>query len=351
MPRYALLLYPATNRVYAASAPRLGRRELEVFAEIALGGRVSGVDHAVIGGVPYLTFSAETALGSADLAQLANLSCRYALFELADRDDPALRPVTLHPRDRFGSDLLTVQKYQGKTNEQFTKLLVNLTVLACDDPGALATGRPRLLDPMCGRGTTLNQALMYGWDAWGVETNKRDVDEYAKFLKTWLRGNRLKHTADLAPVRRNKQVLGRRFEATLAASKDEYKAGETVTVGCVHADTTRAGEFFRRGSFDVVVTDAPYGVQHGSTSGGAASRNPLALLAEALPVWAGLLRPGGAVGISWNTHVAPRADMVALLSECGFAVADSAAHRDLAHRVDAAITRDLVVARRSDPRG
>lgn len=344
MPRYALLPYPSANRVYAGSALRLGCRELEVFGASALHEQPGDVTVTEIGGVPYLTFECDAALTSEDLLQLANVSCRYALFE---RDGDALHPVALHPRDRFGSDLLTVQRYQGKTNEQFTKLLTNLTALATDSPEVLARGSLRLLDPMCGRGTTLNQALAYGWDAWGVEVGKRDVEEYAKFLKTWLRGNRLKHTAELRPVRRNKRVLGNRFEATLAATKDEYKAGETITVGAVHADTVRAGDFFEPGSFDVVVTDAPYGVQHGSSSGhGTPSRNPLALLSEALPVWTSLLRSGGAVGISWNTHVASRKELTDLLATHGLTVADSPAHRDLSHRVDAAITRDLVVARK-----
>lgn len=343
MPNYAMLTYPSANRVYAGSALRLGGRELEIFGVSALDGRLGGVTPEEIGGVPYLTFQCDE-LGAEDLAQLANVSSRYALFEV---NGELLRPITLHGRDRFGSDLVTVPKYQGKTNEQFTKLLLNLTALATDTPRALAADPLRVLDPMSGRGTTLNQALRYGCDAWGVELSKRDVDEYAKFLKTWLRTNRLKHAAELSAIRRNKRVLGRKFEATVGVTKDEFKSGNVVTVGCVNADTTRAGEFFRRESFDVVVTDAPYGVQHGSATGaGSASRDPLALLAEALPGWSGLLRHGGAIGISWNTHVAGRDAMVDLLGRHGFDVADSPAHRDLSHRVDQAITRDLAVARK-----
>ena len=48
-----------------------------------------------------------------------------ALFE---RDGDALRPVELPRRDRFDDDLLTILKYPGKTNELFTKLLLNVTV-------------------------------------------------------------------------------------------------------------------------------------------------------------------------------------------------------------------------------
>lgn len=338
-----MLMYPSANRVYSGSALRLGCRELEIFGATTLDGRIRDVTPDSIAEVPYITFHGDE-LSAADLCALANVSSRYALFEVTG---DLLRPITVHGRDRFDSDLVTVQKYHGKTNEQFTKLLFNLTALATDHPGALATGDMRVLDPMCGRGTTLNQALRYGCDAWGIELNRRDVDEYAKFLKTWLRTNRLKHTVELGPVRRNKKVLGQKLEATVGVTKEDFKAGEVITVGCVNADTTSAGEFFRNGSFDLVVTDAPYGVQHGSTAGrGSQSRDPLSLLGEALPVWHGLLRRGGAIGVSWNTNVTRRADLVELLERHGFAVADSAAHEDLAHRVDQAITRDVAVARK-----
>jgi tRNA G10 N-methylase Trm11 len=115
-----------------------------------------------------------------------------------------------------------------------------------------------------------------------------------------------------------------------------------VTV--VNADTTAAGDFFRPASFDLVVTDAPYGVQHGSRTG-ELSRSPLALLEAALPVWVRLLRPGGAVGVSWNTYVARREELAGLLTGAGLEVVDSEAHRSFAHRVDQAIVRDLIVAR------
>lgn len=344
-----MLLHPSANRVYADASMRLSERELQVFAG-ALGAqpggaRISDVATREIAGVPYLTFEAP-GLGERDLALLANLSCRYALFECRGE---LLRPLACLPRDRFGSDLLTILKYRGKTNEHFTKLLLNVTVLATDDPLALIGGTLRVLDPLCGRGTTLNQALAYGFDAVGIDIDRRDFDEYVKFLKTWLRNNRLKHTADVTSVRRNKVTLGRRLDARVGATREEYKAGNVIEIGFVNADTCRAAEFLRPRSFDVIVTDAPYGVQHGSRGGGDQARADLArdprrLLASALPVWQPLLRPGGAIGIAFNTRVAPRAAMVELLAANGFEPADLGGA--FTHRVDQAIVRDLVVARK-----
>lgn len=351
MTTYGLLVSPSHNRVYAQAAADLVKAELSVFSERALGGRVRDVEETQIGGVPYVTFSAD-GLTAQDVRLLSNVSSLYALFQI---EGDLLRPVTLQPLDLFGSDLLTIQKYSGKTNEYFTKLLLNVTAMATDSPVDLVNGRPRVFDPMCGRGTTLNQAMMYGLDAAGMDIDRKDFDAYAAFLKTWLKNNRVKHRAEITNVRREKAVIGRRLHVTLGASKQLYKGGGTMEITVVNADALDAGRFFRPGSFDLIVTDAPYGVQHGSRPKGARpgrkggahlSRSPVELLAAGVPEWARLLRPGGAIGISWNTFVGRREDLAEILASNGFQVHDSDAYRGFRHRVDQAISRDLITAQR-----
>jgi len=119
-----------------------------------------------------------------------------------------------------------------------------------------------------------------------------------------------------------------------------------TTLTVLNADTTKSREFFRPATFDLVVTDAPYGVQHGSRAAAALSRSPTDLLADALPVWAELVRPGGAVGIAWNTYLARREQLARLLADNSFEVLDSPPYLGFAHRVDQAIHRDLIVARK-----
>jgi hypothetical protein len=343
MAGYALLILPAANRVYAQAAPRLARAELEVFNQAVLGGRVRDVDETAIGGVPYVTFSAD-GLGEREAAMLANLSSAYALFE---REGELLRPVPLRRLDQFDDDLLTIQRYQGKTNEHFTKLLLNVTLCATTFAGELLERRFRVMDPLCGRGTTLNQALMYGFDAAGMDLDARDFDAYAGFIQTWLKGKRLKHQASVAPVRRHHRTVGRRLQVTLAATREAYRAGEAQDLEVVNTDTTQALEFFRRGRFDVVVADLPYGVQQGSRTGERGLRRaPAELLTAALPVWTELLRPGGAVGVSWNTHVAPRDQLTGIMESAGLQVQAGDAYLRFQHRVDQAIVRDVLVARR-----
>jgi tRNA G10 N-methylase Trm11 len=126
----------------------------------------------------------------------------------------------------------------------------------------------------------------------------------------------------------------------------------------VEADTTRVVEFFRAASVDLVVTDLPYGVQHGShgstrpggerarDAGRALARSPLDLLRAAAPAWAKALRPGGAIGLSWNTRVARRGDVAEALAAAGMEIVEDGPYHAFRHRVDQAITRDVVVARK-----
>src|SRR5919107_4634089 len=237
--RYALLLAPSANRVSADQAGRLSGAELAAFSAV-LSGDVSDIGPAELGGVEYLTFAAE--LTARDVAFLSNLSAAYALFE---RVDDLLRPVELTPLARYDSDLVTIPKYAGKTNEQFTKLLLNLTLLASAYADRMLDGPITVCDPVCGRGTTLNQALMYGYDAIGVEIDGKDVEAYKLFLQTWLKRKRLKHTAELVPVRRQGRRAARRLEVGLAASKEDHKAGAVQKVTVLQTDTTQLDGLLR----------------------------------------------------------------------------------------------------------
>lgn len=338
-----MLLLPSANRVYAGASSELARAELAVFSEAVLGGAVSDAELTRRGGVPYLEFTA-VRLTAPATAFLANLSASYALFET---DDDLLRPVELHRLDRYDDDLITIQKYPGKTNEQFTKLLLNVTLMASAFGPEMAGRRLTVLDPLCGRGTTLNQALMYGYDAAGIDSDQRDFEAYSTFIRTWLKRKRVKHHVSFdGPVRRDGKVIGRRLQLTLAPSKDEHRAGARQRLDVVCADTTRAAEFFRPGSVDLVIADAPYGVQHGSRTPAGLTRRPQDLLTAAMPVWTRLLRPGGAVGIAWNTLVAPRAEAAGILVASGLTPVEHGPYLAFRHRVDQAIVRDVLVARK-----
>jgi SAM-dependent methyltransferase len=331
--RFALLLTPGANRVYGRSSPALGRAELSMLNEFGLGGRLSDLAAERLGGVAYLTFGA-SGLDAGEIAVLSNLSGLFALFEREGPD--RLRPVDLTPLDRWDDDLITIQRYSGKTNEQFTKLLVNLALVVGHGGGAFRPpgGGLRVVDPLCGRGTTLNQAVMYGFDAAGIETDKRDVDAYVTFFSTWLKNKRVKHHVE-------RQKL--RTTITLAATKAEQKQSLGQRVVVIADDTGRAVDHLGKNSADAIVADLPYGIQHGSRARSELSRRPSDLLADALPVWRSLLRPGAAMALAWNTRTLEREAFSQALEAAGLEPVD---RLGFSHQVDSSITRDLIIARR-----
>ncbi len=334
--RYALLIAPSANRVYADASIRLTESELKVFAGAVLDAKLDEIGPLELAGVPYVGFTTGQPLSERDIAYLSNLSSVYALFQL--EADDLLRPTTLHPLAYFDDDLLTIQKYSGKTNEQFTKLLLNITVLASSYASQMLDRRLVIMDPLCGRGTTLDQALVYGYDAIGIDTDGKDFDIYSAFIRTWLKRKRIKHKAEITPVRKDKRNLARRLSVSI---------GNSTSLTVFHADTLHAREFLKGGVADVIVADLPYGVMHGSRSGEAnLSRSPLQLLRAAIPVWTQLIQPGGTIGISWNTHVAARSEAVAIFEDNGLRICDADGYLDFAHWVDQSIDRDVLVARK-----
>lgn len=343
MPAYALLHLPAANRVYAEASLGLLRAELAVFARTAVAAGIGDIEERDIGGVRYVCCTTSAPLTERDVRLLSNLSSLYAMFGI---EGDLLRPVPMSRLDLFDSDLLTIQKYQGKTNELFTKLLLNVTLLCRAEPLRLLDRPLHVLDPLCGRGTTLNQAMMYGFDVTGLDTDGKDFDSYRNFVTTWLKNKRMKHTAEATSLRRNKIRLGRRLDIEYAATKERFKGGDVRRICYLNCDTLEAGRLLAADSVDVIVTDAPYGVRHGSlhADDGALARSPRDLLAAAVPAWERALRPGGAIGISWNTNVADRADVADVLGRNGLDVHTGGPFDEFGHRVDQAILRDVIVA-------
>lgn len=333
MTAYALLVLPSANRVYAGDAPRLVAAELAALDELALGGRLHDIAVTELAGVPYVTFRGE--LGDDGLAVVSNLSALYALFEW---DAERLRPVAPPRLDRWDDDLVSIQRYPGRTNEQLTRLVLNLALAAAGGPDAFTGSRLRVLDPLCGRGTTMNVAVLCGLDAAGIDIDRKDIDAYVHFFTTWLKDKRAKHTS---------KRTGVRTTISFAVDRAAQKAGSGQEVVVIADDTRKAVEHLGKSSVDVVVADLPYGVQHGSTTDAARRRSPADLLAAALPAWRSVLRPGGAMALAWNTRVLPRDEVVGALHAADLAVVAGEAFHRFAHRVDQAIDRDVVVARRA----
>jgi hypothetical protein len=335
MTDHLILLAPSANRVYASEADRLVAAELQIL--------LGAHDHPVIqqvtvAGVGYLAVGSES-LDDQLNGALGRLSGFYAAFQ---REQDRLLPIEVAAPDLFDDDLVTIPKYPGKTNEQFTRLLINVTLASMRRP---IRGPITILDPLCGRGTTLSTAMMLGCTAAGVEVELKAVEAYAAYLRTYWRRKRLKHSLDVSPVRREGKIIGKRLDAEVTPAGQDRPVGLTVFSG----DTRQSAALFGKRKFDAVLADAPYGVVHGSQTDvrgatGKRDRSAAGLISDALPVWAQQLKAGGALGLSWNAIGLRRARLLELLAGAGLEPLDFGPYREFEHRVDSSIRRDIVVA-------
>lgn len=337
--KYALMLNPGHSQVYLKSSEALSMSELAALSS-RLSTPLARAAIERIGGAPYLTFQVADRLSPADMALVWRLSFAYAVFEATD-DNRHFSPVSRDELPPFPDELSAMLKYGGKTNELFTRFLIHMALAAGD-----LLHRPdcRLLDPVAGKGTTLYEGLIAGLSVAGVELNKRVAHEAEVFFKKYLENGKYRHSVTRQRVAgENRSFTAEMVRFEVARTKLELKEGaQSLTI--VAGDARYADRYFKRGGFDLVVGDLPYGVQHESGAAGASSRSPKALLSECLPAWRNCLAPGGALALSWNLFSLDRRAMCALLEQSGFAVLDEPPYSGLAHRVDQAILRDAVFA-------
>lgn len=369
MAEHLLLLDPSANRVYAGHAADIAAAQVRALASVGVGAPVVVAEPVQVAGARYLRVvtpdggaggggvdAGESDGGAGGGGAGDGLRGLRALEPLAlfAREGELLRPVDLGPGPVLDTDLLTIPKYPGKTNERLTQAVLTLALAAAGEAPEAAprSRRPVVLDPLAGRGTTLSWALALGCSAIGVERERREVEAYAAFLTTWLRRKRLKHLIDLAPLKVAGAVVAHRLSAELAPSAAAWRAKERQELEVFAADTLQVPSLLGKRRVDVVLADAPYGVAHTAKRGGSrqqpsqGSRSPRDLLAAALPGWVSVLRRGGALALVWNTHGLARGDLAALCEQAGLHVMTGPGWDELAHPVDAGIHRDVLVARK-----
>lgn len=340
----AALIDPSVRRIYGESTRQVVLGEWgQLHQLLGLAEAASSIE--TLGHDEYLIVDCEDA--SDELLQAVAHLTTIAAFFVHEPPD-GLRVVTTDRPALLPSSILTIQRYRGKTNERFTRLMLGLALAGVDGLGHDATAA--VFDPMAGRGTTLNAAVQRGLGAGGVEIDTRDHREYVNFLATWLKDNRLKHRLQKAHER---SVGGERLpsvEVTYARTREDYKAGRTAQIKVVAGDALEARRWFPKGAYDCLVADLPYGVQHGAQRGTSNAddwSSPGELLERGLPVWRHLLRTRATVALSWNLRTLGREVVVDALTANGFEVVGGDRASVFEHRVDHSIQRDLVIATRS----
>lgn len=321
---YAILRNTGHNQVYFQTAATLAQTELQLL-QLPLVSDTVQVEE--IAGLSYLVFDSLQPLETPDLEKIARFSPTYGLFQ---KEGELLRPLALPNPQVFDRSVATILKYHGKTNELFTRMLVNIAYTVSNkSPKDI-----KLLDPVAGKGTTLFEALSLGSSVYGVEVQEKSVLEGHTHLKKFMEQGKIKHkTGAIRVSGPNKSFTAKRHTVELEQQHFELVCG----------DSKFCGDLFSSDFFHVIVGDLPYGVQHGNQAGGK-HRSPSGLLHACARGWHKVLKKQGVLVLAWNTLVLPRTQMVEILEKYGFSVCDAPLFLTLEHQVDASILRDVVVA-------
>lgn len=264
------------------------------------------------------------------LSRLGAISEVYEYFEqIGNVTGPLLRPIEPQRTPFVPLEMAEVRRYKGKTNETFTRVLLNVALFA----GAYATRsteRLRILDPLAGGGTTLFIALASGYDAFGIELERQDIETTVGFVRQFFEGEHI-------PFKEidERRKAGRRYQFEVGPRDN------TRHLVLTHGNSSEAHLHLREvpggPRVHAIVGDLPYGIQHFAE----VSR----LLTQALPIWESLLLPGGTIALAWNATRIERAEMLGLFElHTRLQVRNDPPYNELVHAVDRVIKhRDIIV--------
>ena len=338
--KLALKITPQRSTQYANMTETLAAPELLASP---IGPAIMQVEPVMLAGQNYLlaTFDDQkTQLTLPDaltiLSRLGATSEIYEYFEqIGEVNGPFLRPLSPRFEPFVPVEMAEVRRYKGKTNEVFTQVLLNIAIFA----GAYAeqlTGRLRILDPLAGGGTGLFLALASGYDAFGIEHERQDIETTTVFIRQYLKSEGI----PFKELDERGRRAGRRYQFEIG------RKGATRMLVLAHGDTAQAHLHMQEvpggPHMHAVVGDLPYGIQHfGEISG---------LLSKALPAWEDLLLPGGTLALAWNATRIERDAMVELVEKyTHMGVRNEPPYTQMAHTVDRVIKRrDIVVAVKGD---
>ncbi len=237
-------------------------------------------------------------------------------------------------------ELPQILKYKGKTNADFTELMIN----CARNASSFAKSQETLtvLDPLCGKGTTLFCAIVRGYNAIGVERDEKAIRESDAYLERFLTMNRLKHKRrTYSRTLREGAAKGVGYE--LADSAESWRSGNMRTLDMLCADVSRLDELVKPQACHIAVADMPYGVQHapGEGRGMSTMTRLISALGKGL---ARALKQGGAAALSFNAYTLKREEAADALSAAGLTVLDEPPHADFRHWVEQAVDRDVIFA-------
>ena len=331
---YSFELIKHANIRYREFLPFLARCEL--FCMLSSLGISCDIQPEEMGGSRFLTVDCR----ELEPREVDFLSGHSAFVFMAEKTDGLLRPLPVGNAAYLPDDLPEVLKYKGKTSATFTRMMINIAAALsafrnADEPLTF-------FDPVCGRGTGCFCALTAGMNAVGMDLDKKDIREASDYFSRYLKFHKLKHEEKS----RSETLNGHAVPVTsftFADTREHWQSGDVRKLSLACADTVESPALFRKGGPHIIAADLPYGIQH-APQAGSRPESLHRFLARVLPVWKRVLRPGGALALSFNTLTLPADDVREALSAAGFRLPRHEYFSRLQHEVEHAVVRDVVFA-------
>ncbi len=348
MNRYLILQHPGHNRVYYNLSGELALSELKIASQ-RLNVICDAIEIVEIQNVRYLSLTTEGEITEYDLQLLSRLSFVFAIFKVEKYgEDKCFIPISKDNYEYVDPKISSLLKYQGKTNELFTKMMINVALLSSSFN---FNEKIHLLDPVAGRGTTLFEGIVYGFDVTGIEIDSKSTHATSLFFKKYLEAERFKHVANTRQVygkSKSEAIYVQEFEYAL--DKDKFKSAELrKNLSIVTGSSQDTSKYFKKDSFHVIVGDLPYGISHGNSidkKAASVTRNPSELLNQCLPQWHQVLKKGGVVVVAWNSFVVSKQKLAEIFLANGFDIFTEYPYNNFEHLVDKSIKRDIIVAKK-----
>ena len=253
------------------------------------------------------------------ISKIAKLSFFQAAFE---SDGEKLIPMDISPEFKLHDNFIFSSKFKGKTNERFTQLMINIGLSTLEN-----TDDVKILDPMCGRATTLLWAMRYGYNAKGIEVDPKALMDVNQIVKKWSKVCEIQsHCKEGSVSRKTKTGVGKFLEFHCQDNHMKIITGDSSVCSALLSNE----------KFDLIVSDIPYGVQH-RTNGG--SKNPLDTLDLCLEEWKTNLKKGGSMVIGYNSNNPKREDFIELAAKHDLIASETT----LPHRMSESIIRDILI--------
>ena len=237
--QYAFLIKQHANARYALSMDKLALIEMQCLL-YALNVKTDVVQEN-LAGARFIMFETE----QIDEKGWRMLSGHSSVSLAALKDGDWLKPLQLHQAVYMDTDLPQVLKYKGKTNADFTLMMLHCVKAA--SAFALDDGPLTVLDPLCGRATTLFCALQEGNNAVGVEIEKKAVHEADTYFKRYLQYHRYKHKRETYSATLPNRGRAEEIQYRLAKDPAAFKAGDTRSFRLFQGNAAQADKMLRGG--------------------------------------------------------------------------------------------------------